>query len=155
MAGGRRPGVAPTENHRHRSPDPFVRAGDGWAEITAEPFEGVVPEIPQWVSCGPDARRVYMDLARLPQAVLWGPGTWFELHLTLPLIDRYLARPGSEGFKALVSALGAGLSLTELDLQRARVKVKAPEPVGDVGEMAAGDPKVSDIRDRRKRLTGS
>jgi hypothetical protein len=94
-----------------------------------------------------------MDLARLPQARLWGPGTWFELHLSLPLVDRYLTRPGSEGFKALVSALGAGLSLTELDLQRARVKVSPAEGVGD--SPTVSDPKVADIRDRRKRLTGS
>src|SRR5690349_13578018 len=98
--GGRRPGPAPNENHRHRTADPFVAKGDGWTEIGAEPYAGPVPEIPAWVTCSDAAREVYRELARLPQAATWGPGTWLQLHMALPLVGRYLERPGSENFKA-------------------------------------------------------
>jgi hypothetical protein len=148
---GRRPGTAPIPTPRHTAPDPFLRAGDGWTEISTEPYSGPVPEIPDWVRVGPDARRVYMTIATLPQAATWGAGTWLELHLSLPLIEKYLTRPGSESFKALVSALGAGLSLTELDMQRARIQAKAPQADDDEnGEVL---PAVARISDRRKRLS--
>lgn len=154
MAGGRRPGPAPSEQRRRRNADVVLPAGEGWTEISGDAWEGDVPAIPGWVEVGDAARAVYGELARLPQAATWGPGTWFELHLALPLVDRYLARPGSEGFKALVSAFGAGLALTELDMQRARIKVK-PEPVDSAGVGGAGEGggNVSRMDDRRRRLT--
>lgn len=146
--GGRRPGPAPNEKHRHRAADPFV-SKDGWTEITPDAFEGEVPEIPAWVSCTDEARMVYAELARLPQAATWGAGTWLQLHMSLPLIGRYLQRPGSENFKAIISTLGAGLSMTELDMQRARIKVKRPDPAAEQ-EAAAS---VSSLQERRRRLT--
>jgi hypothetical protein len=148
--GGRRPGPAPAENHRHRAADPFV-AKDGWTQIAPEPFAGEVPEIPVWVNCTDEARAVYAELARLPQAATWGPGTWLQLHLSLPLVGRYLQRPGSENFKAIVSTLGAGLSLTELDLQKARITIKrADEDEAGSGSAAS----VSSLQARRRKLTG-
>jgi hypothetical protein len=146
--GGRRPGPAPNENHRHRTPDPFV-SKDGWTEVAPEPFAGEVPPIPVWVNCTDEARAVYAELATLPQAATWGAGTWLQLHMSLPLIGRYLQRPGSENFKAIVSTLGAGLSMTELDMQRARIKVKRPDPVAEQAAAAS----VSSLQERRKRLT--
>ena len=104
--GGRRPGPAPNEKHRHRNPDPFV-SKDGWTEIGDAAFDGAIPEIPAWVRCTDEARAVYAELARLPQAATWGAGTWLQLHLSLPLVGRYLQRPGSENFKAIISTLGA------------------------------------------------
>jgi len=151
---GRRPGPAPNENRRRTNADPVLPAGEGWTEIHGEAWDGDIPAVPEWVRVSPDALRVYAELARLPQAATWGAGTWFELHLSLPLVDRYLDRPGSESFKALVSALGAGLSLTELDMQRARIKVKPVE-----AELVDGEdvvpPEVASLADRRARLTGT
>jgi hypothetical protein len=128
-----------------------VRPGDGWREISDQPYSGTVPEIPEWVRVGPDARRVYISLAALPQAATWGPGTWLELHLALPMIDRYLSRPGAEGLKALCSTLGAGLSLTELDLQRARIQLKHRDD-GDEQPVEVDSPKVTSMAARRARL---
>lgn len=147
---GRRPGVppkAPEERMRTNS-DPLV-GGDGWTEIDNAPFAGAVPEIPVWVKCSPEARAVYHELAALPQAQLWGAGTWLELHLTLPLIDRYLSRPGSENFKAIISTLGAGLRLTEDDLQRGRVRFKREQDEDGGAEVPAG---VANLQERRRRL---
>lgn len=148
--GGRRPGPAPSETHRHRAADPFVAKGDGWTEIDAEPYAGHVPAIPTWLECSDAARAVYAELARLPQAATWGPGTWLQLHLALPLLTSYLKRPGSENFKAITSTLGAGLSLTELDMQRARIKFKRGDTADEQAEAAAT---VTSMQDRRARLT--
>lgn len=148
---GRRPGKPPVENHRHRNLDPVV-GRDGWTEITPEPFAGEVPEIPAWVDCSDEARLVYAELARLPQAVTWGPGTWLSLHLTLPLVGRYLSRPGSENFKAIVQTIGSSLALTEADLAKARIKVKTPDP--EEPESSAGGSRVTNLQSRRQRLTG-
>lgn len=151
---GRRPGPAPKnpEDRLRTNADPLV-GRDGWTEITPEPFGGDVPDIPEWAAVGDAGAAVYQELSRLPQAALWGPGTWLQLHLALPLIERYLKRPGSENFKAIVSTLGAGLRLTEDDLQKARIRVQAAE-TGDVDPAAARSAaKVTDIRSRRSRLT--
>jgi hypothetical protein len=148
---GRRPGVPPNENHRHRNVDPVV-GRDGWTEISPDPFAGAVPEIPSWVDCSDEARLVYAELARLPQAATWGPGTWLSLHLTLPLVGRYLSRPGSENFKAIIQTIGASLALTESDLAKARIKVKVPDP--DLPESQSQGPKVTTLQSRRQRLTG-
>ncbi|RBO87974.1 hypothetical protein [Nocardia puris] len=87
-------------------------------------------------------------------ARLWGPGTWLELHLSLPAAGRYLAGGSSEALKALISAWGAGLRLTEDDLAKARVKVVTvdPEPEVDVSQDAGRV--VSFAAERRARLTG-
>jgi hypothetical protein len=145
---GRRPGPAPAEVKRRTNVDPVI-GKDGWTEVAPEPCAGEVPAIPAWVNCTDEARAVYEDLARLPQAATWGVGTWLQLHMSLPLIGRYLQRPGSENFKAIVSTLGAGLSMTELDMQRARIKVKRPDPVAEQAAAAS----VSSLQERRKRLT--
>lgn len=154
---GRRPGVAPTENHRHRAVDPFVKPGDGWREIDDAPRDGQAPPIPAWVRVDPDTIRVYQDLAALPQAATWGAGDWLSLHLALPVIARYLDRPGAEAFKAITSVLGSALSLTTLDMQRARIKVR-PQSEGDDanggsgGNEAEAGPKVTSMASRRARL---
>lgn len=152
---GRRPGPAPKnpEDRARTNSDPLV-GRDGWTEIADAPFDGAVPDIPGWAAVGEVGTAIYAELSKLPQARLWGPGTWIQLHLALPLIERYLKRPGSENFKAIVSTLGAGLRLTEDDLQKARVRVKA------AAQIAASSPEakrsaavVTDIQSRRKRLT--
>lgn len=152
---GRRPGPPPSESRRRRNADPVLPSGEGWTSIDGAAWEGVVPPIPDWVQVSSLAEAVYVELGRLPQAATWGPGTWFELHLALPLVDRYLSRPGSEGFKALVSALGAGLSLTEVDMQRARIRVQPAEPAVPVepASSVGGGSGVSSLSDRRRRLT--
>lgn len=148
---GRRPGPPPNERHRHRNADPVV-GKDGWTEITPDAFDGAVPEVPPWVQCSDEARAVYLELARLPQAATWGPGTWLSLHLTLPLVGRYLERPGSENFKAIVQTMGASLSLTESDMAKARIKVRLPEP--DEASVDSNAPGVTSLQSRRQRLTG-
>jgi len=152
---GRRPGPAPKNpQERQRTNADPVLGRDGWTEIADVPFAGVVPELPGWCSVGATGRAVYEELARLPQAALWGPGTWLQLHLSLPLVERYLSRPGSENFKAIVATLGAGLRLTEDDLQKARVRVRSQAEAGVVDPaVAASAAKVTDIRSRRGRLT--
>ncbi|KZM71073.1 hypothetical protein AWN90_41900 [Nocardia terpenica] len=129
-------------------------AGDGWTELPDEPFDGSVPPIPEWIDVGSRGRAIYEQLARLPQARTYGAGTWLTLHMTLPLIERYLSRPGSENFKAIVATLGSALSLTELDMQRARIRVK---PVEDEAEVTAspGEKVVPMAAARRARLMNS
>lgn len=152
---GRRPGPAPKNpQERQRTNADPVLGRDGWTEIADVPFAGVVPELPGWCSVGATGRAVYEELARLPQAALWGPGTWLQLHLSLPLVERYLSRPGSENFKAIISTLGAGLRLTEDDLQKARVRVKSAQAQETKSpEATRSAAVVTDIRSRRERLT--
>ncbi|WP_433662460.1 hypothetical protein ACQPW1_10080 [Nocardia sp. CA-128927] len=129
---GRRSGPAPKnpEDRQRRNADPLLGI-DGWTEIESTPNEGDVPEIPEYIDVGPRGRAIYEQLASLPQARLYGPGTWFQLWMTLPLIERYLSRPGSENYKAVTTTLGAALRLTEDDLQRARVRIKPPATDAD------------------------
>jgi len=142
--------VAPEQRQRTNA-DPVV-GGDGWTEIERAPFVGEAPALPEWLAdVSGEAVAIYRELAGLPQAATWGPGTWFELHLALPLIERYLKRPGSENFKAIISTLGAGLRLTEDDMQRGRLRWRSAQDEDDDGEVPSG---VSDIAERRKRLTG-
>ncbi len=151
---GRRSGPPPKspEERARRNVDPLVGA-DGWTEIGSTPFAGEVPEIPEWIEVGPTGRAVYEHLSRLPQAAMYGPGTWFQLHMTLPLIERYLTRPGSENYKAITTTLGAALRLTEDDLARARVRVAAPVSEEDASpEQRARSARVASLADRRKRL---
>ncbi|MGS2809408.1 phage terminase small subunit [Nocardia sp. MW-W600-9] len=150
---GRRSGPPPKnpEDRARRNADPLTGA-DGWTEIDPTPNDGEVPEIPEWITVGAIGRAVYDELAALPQARLYGMGTWVQLWMTLPLIERYLSRPGSENYKAITSTLGAALRLTEDDLQRARVRIK---PVIDdqADEDGTSDAPVVDFaEERRARL---
>lgn len=149
---GRRSGPPPKnpEDRQRRNADPLVGA-DGWTEIPSTPNDGEIPEIPEWVTVGAVGRAIYAELAALPQARLYGIGTWIQLWMTLPLVERYLSRPGSENYKAIVTTLGAALRLTEDDLQRARVRIKDPEPE-EVQASDAGAPVVSFAEERRARL---
>ncbi|WP_109523680.1 MULTISPECIES: phage terminase small subunit [Nocardia] len=123
---GRRSGPPPKnpKDRARRNGDPLLAGADGWTEIPSTPNDGEVPEIPEWVTVGPVGRAIYTELASLPQARLYGQGTWIQLWLTLPLIERYLTRPGSENYKAVTGTMGAALRLTEDDLQRARIRIK-------------------------------
>ncbi|MBF6085209.1 hypothetical protein IU485_27965 [Nocardia cyriacigeorgica] len=148
---GRRPGPPPKppEQRARTNADPYT-SGDGWTEIPPDPYDGDVPPIPAWVPCSDEARALYAELAALPQARLWGPGTWLELHLSLPAATRYLNTGSGEGLKALLSAWGVALRLTEDDLTKARIKVAVPAEEDDV----PGDKKVVSFdQERRARLT--
>lgn len=148
---GRRSGVPPKQPHErirardHR--DPYL-ATDGWTELPDAPFDGDIPDIPEWITVGARGQMIYEELARLPQARLYGRGTWLELQLTLPLIERYLSRPGSENFKAIVSTLGAALRLSEDDLAKARVRIATEEELAE----ETGEPgtKVVSFEDQRR-----
>lgn len=150
---GRRSGPAPKnpEERQRRNVDPFL-AGDGWTEIDPTPHDGDIPEIPEWITVGAVGRAIYEHLASLPQARLYGPGTWFQLWVTLPLIERYLSRPGSENYKAVTSTLGAALRLTEDDLARARVRIKPVVSDEDEEAPTTGERVVSFAEERRARL---
>jgi hypothetical protein len=149
---GRKPGPPPKDPSRRArtNVDPVV-GKDGWSEIDTVPFDGEVPPIPDWITVGTQGEAVYDVLSHLPQAALYGPGTWFVAHLSMPLVERYLSRPGSESYKALLTTLSSALRLTEDDLAKARVRArKVEEDVPDAGITAA----VTDIRSRKSRLTG-
>lgn len=122
---GRRPGPAPKqpEQRRHRAVDPVV-GGDGWTEIAREPSTDPAPALPSWLPPVESAEQVYAQLAALPQARAWLDSEWFLLQLSLPLVERYLQRPGSENFKAIVTALGPGLKLTSDDMAKSRQRFK-------------------------------
>ncbi|PBC38481.1 hypothetical protein CJ179_38405 [Rhodococcus sp. ACS1] len=150
--GARGPAPKNPEDRIRRNADPIADA-NGWIELERTPNENDVPPIPVWVECSEQARMIYEEITKLPQARLWGPGTYFEIHLALPLLDKYLEKPGSDGFKTIVSAWGAGLRLTEDDLQRARIRFKK-EIDPDELEDAKKDPKVIDMKNRRDRLLG-
>lgn len=153
---GKRPGPPPKnpEELVRRNVDPIVGA-DGWTDIDPAPNDGEIPPIPAWCDAGEAARAIYEDLARLPQARLWGPGTWLQLHMSLPLFDRYMSRPGSEGLKALVATWGTGLRLTEDDLQRARVRVRKLIESEDESTPTRKANGVASLDDRRRRLMGA
>lgn len=78
----------------------------------------------------------YAELCRLPQRRAWAEGDWVALWSALPLVDRYLARPGSESFKAWTSALWPALRVTSDDLAKARVKLDEPGEVEVPAEVA-------------------
>ena len=126
----------------------------GWQDIDPE-ADFDVPEIPSWVDISPEVELVYEYLTSLPQAQLWGPGTYFQLWLTLPTLERYLGRPGGETLKNLTSILGPSLLLTEADLERAKVRFKeAPkEDLAMSPEEAEAMKKVVHMTDRRAKLT--
>ena len=133
-----------------------VTGKDGWTEIEPTLVEGEIPAIPNWVTdVGEEARQVYEYLMRIPQARMYGPGTLFQLWLTLPLIQRYLETSkgsGVETYKGITSALGPALNLTESDLARARIKLKSV--VEETEATPVEDEKVVHMNDRRKRLAG-
>ena len=147
-----RPGPAPKDPSQLARPKPDAVVGiDGWTEIEPGPNDGEIPPIPEWVEPSPRAEAIYQYLMSLPQARLYGPGTIWELWLALPLIEKYLSKPGVESFKGLVTALGTALRLTEDDMAKGRVKIKAITEDDDDSPRPM-DPKVSRLADRRKRL---
>lgn len=151
---GRRPGPAPKnpEERQRTNADPVIGA-DGWTEVPDSPNEGEVPPIPEWVGeISEAARVVYDELASLPQARLWGRGTWLQLHLSLPMFDKYLEKPGGEGLRTLVGIWGVSLRLTEDDLQKARIKMIHELDEAEAAAAAAGNPKVASMAERRNRL---
>lgn len=151
---GRRPGPPPKDpSQRQRTNADPVIGNDGWTEIPDAPNDGTVPSIPEWVGEVSEAARVvYTELASLPQARLWGPGTWLELHLSLPMFDKYMEKPGGEGLRTLIGIWGVSLRLTEDDLQKARVKVRKQAGDDELEEAARNNPKVASMADRRQRL---
>jgi len=155
----RSPGPPPKDpsERARRNKDPNL-AGDGWVEIDRDPYDGDVPPIPEWVEgVGDQARQVYEYLMRLPQARLYGPGTLFEIWLTLPLIQRYLETSkgsGVETYKGIIAALGPALNLTESDMAKARIKFKelVDESAPAAGsEQAARADELASRRDRIKK----
>lgn len=123
---GRRPGPPPKdpEDRVRRNDDPVVGA-DGWVEIDPTPNDDAPPAIPEWVGeISEAARIIYRELATLPQARLWGAGTWLQLHMSLPMFDKYMEKPGGDGLRTLVNIWGVSLRLTEDDMQKARIKMK-------------------------------
>lgn len=128
---------------------------DGWQVIdpTAD-FD--VPEVPSWIDVSPRTMAIYEHLTSLPQAQLYGGGTYFELWMALPVIERYLARPGIETYKGLVAALGTALRLTEDDLAKAKIRMVEAEVVEATElspEEKAAQEKVVQLNDRRNRLS--
>ncbi|AXH70399.1 hypothetical protein HOT75_gp011 [Gordonia phage Daredevil] len=130
-------------------------AGDDWEEI--DPDKVVeAPEIPDWIDASPRAVAIYEYLTSLPQSQLYGAGTYFELWMSLPLIERYLSRPGGETYKTLVSTLGTALRLTEDDMAKARIRmVKADEQTDDPSETSEQNARVIAMKERRNRLKGA
>lgn len=120
---------------------------DGWTLVPPGKRVGKVPELPDWLHLTGQGAQVYAELARLPQSKVWLESEWLLLQLSLPLMERYLSRPGSESFKALFSALSSSLKLTTDDLARARMKIAKPP-----AEAASVSPSVTNIASRRKRL---
>lgn len=154
---GRRPGPPPKDpSQRQRTNADPVIGSDGWTEIPDAPNDGEIPPIPEWIGeISEAARVVYQELASLPQARLWGPGTWLQLHLSLPMFDKYMEKPGGEGLRTLVGIWGVSLRLTEDDLQKARVKVRKEAEDAASQDLSASSAKVTSIADRRKRLLGA
>jgi hypothetical protein len=133
-------------------------ANDGWKSIDPTPRDlSEVPPIPEWVDVlpGSPAESWYYEVSILPQAREWNNGTIMQLWLTLPLINRYIARPGSEGLKAIISALGPALMLTEDDMRKAKVKYDVDKAQVEAAEAQRAMANVSSLekrRDRRDRL---
>ncbi|AOE43701.1 hypothetical protein SEA_SPEEDDEMON_120 [Gordonia phage SpeedDemon] len=143
----------PSELTGHHSKS--VLAGDGWEEIDPDAAVPEAPELPDWVETTDVGRAVYDYLTSIPQAQKYGPGTHWVLWMSIPLIERYLAKPGSENYKAILSTLGSALRLTEDDLARARIRmVSAAEASDDPSETSQQNAKVIAMQERRNRLKG-
>lgn len=145
-------GPPPDPNRARRNKDPRAGADGDWQVIEPTPNDQPIPEIPSWVDATDRTREVYYFLAGLPQAKIWQPGEWFQLWMTLPLLERYFCKPGSEGLKAIMALLNGGLHLTIEDLHRARIKMAdaVTEP-----ELEESDrKKVVDLEERKKRIVG-
>lgn len=150
--GHRRPGPEPKtpETRRRRNADP-VAGSDGWVELDPSKRAGAPPSLPAWLpDLGEDADALYRQLARLPQARVWLDSEWFLLQLALPLIKKYLQRPGSESFKALTAALSPSLKLTSDDLAKARMRWKKKDI--EQGKPAEGEPSTAPVAARRRSL---
>lgn len=155
----RRPGPAPKfpEDRKNRNIDPVI-GNDGWTEIPDEPFDGEIPPIPKWVDVSEPVVAAYESIASLPQARTWAAGDWLALHLALPTVERFLngnrGKGSSEAFKALVSTLAPALSLTSMDMMKARIRFEqadVPEEQGADSETSLPE-NVARMNDRRKRL---
>lgn len=146
------PGPAPKnpEDRVRRDTSPLTDS-NGWTEIDGTPNDAEPPPIPPWSSHDPIVAGIYAELAKLPQSRTWGPGTWFEIHLTLPIMEKYLEKPTSDAFKTILQAWGSGLRLTEDDMQRARIRVRKELTEAEQEAAIKGNPKVAQI-DRRARL---
>lgn len=141
----RRPGPAPKPGRERRNEDSLLGPSGEWREVPNEPRDEAAPEVPEWITSALKSEatlQAYEILAKLPQAAVWTAGDWFAVWLTLPLLDRYLARPGSEGYKAILSGLGAGPGLTEADLLKLRRRLVDPASDDDAeDEKAAPRPR--------------
>jgi hypothetical protein len=131
---------------------------DGWVSIPPGPRTAPAPKLPGWLPVGESAK-AYAELAKLPQAKAWLTSEWTLLQLALPLLDTYLGKPGSESFKAIVTALGPALKLTSDDLAKARMRIAdiMPAEAPPAGDDDDDKPPavVTAITSRRKRLTSA
>lgn len=136
----RRPGPQPKDasQRRRRNVDPVV-GRDGVAKIDPSPVVDAAPGLPEWCDVSGRTLAFYRELCRLPQRRVWTDGDWLALWSALPLVDRYLTRPGSESFKAWTSALFPALRITSDDLVKARVKISEPDEVETPPEVAVMD----------------
>jgi hypothetical protein len=102
-----------------------------WVDVPDIPRDlDTVPPLPEWIAGtlkSPATISAYEALARLPQAAVWTAGDWLIVHLSMPLLDRYLTRPGSESYKALLAGLGSGPGLTTSDLLKLHRRLVNPE----------------------------
>lgn len=136
----RRPGPPPKDpsQRRRRNVDPVV-GRDGVTVVDPSPVSAKPPTLPSWCVVSPRTQAFYAALCRLPQRRTWGDGDWLALWVALPLVDRYLERPGSESFKAWTAAVFPVLRVTTDDLAKARVQlavaaVEAPPEVAVMDE---------------------
>lgn len=160
----RTPGPAPKnpDERLRRNPDPKV-GDDGWTLVRPDGRVTNVPDVPAWLQgmVGPVTTAFYLELAQLPQATTWGPGDWLMLHASLPLLDRYFTRPGSESYKAWTAVLDPGLRITSDAMQKARLRIdtKGARPENRTGEQqqptTSGVTSLQDAQARRARLTGA
>lgn len=136
----RRPGPAPkpAEQRRRRNVDPVV-GKDGATRIDAAPVEDPAPELPGWCRVSAVTVAWYEDLCRLPQRRVWSEGDWLALWAALPLVDRYLTRPGSESWKAWTASVFPALRVTSDDLAKARVRFEEPGEVQQPPQVAVMD----------------
>jgi hypothetical protein len=151
----RRPGPAPKDpsERARRNADPVV-GSDGWTDVQPTAKLRRVPPIPEWIYVGDVTRAFYLELTKLPQATTWSAGDWLMLHSTLPLLERYFTKPGSESFKAWTAVLDPGLRITTDAMMKARMRIRTPEKEtagGSTQRRGAG--KVTDLAARRGRLT--
>lgn len=147
-------GPPPNPDRVRRNKDPRAGTDGDWKFIDPSPNDEPIPDIPSWCATTERTREVYYFLAGLPQAREWSQGEWFQIWMTLPLLEKYFIKPGSEGLKAIMALLNGGLHLTVEDMHRARIRFKEVDPVEEeLGE--AAKEKVVNLNERRDRLTNA